>query len=207
MYIDVFKCILLSYFVFRYSYNFTENWVVGENHILKTTVALLSRNIVIQGNLTLERVKFLDACQEASAAEGRNTVWCKTQRVNTCSPCLSIRHRAVVGLLGWNFWVSIFFYNFQISLGSLSLHPFLYFQYIKETDKSQGNNLIFCSGKTCVNELNLESWNAAIFFFNPSLLLKFPPNPHNSRILSLGSSFLLIRFRGRVVFWTTYCIL
>jgi len=69
-------------FFFRYSYNFTENWVTGVNHILKATVALLSRNIIVQGNLTLERVKLLDSCQEAGAAEGRNTIRCKTQRVN-----------------------------------------------------------------------------------------------------------------------------
>ncbi|XP_038199739.1 fibrocystin [Arvicola amphibius] len=54
----------------RYSYNITENWVAGKNHILKATVALLSRNIVIQGNLTLERVKHLHSCQEVNAAEG-----------------------------------------------------------------------------------------------------------------------------------------
>ncbi|KAK7809883.1 hypothetical protein U0070_000269, partial [Myodes glareolus] len=54
----------------RYSYNITENWVAGKNHILKSTVALLSRNIVIQGNLTLERVKHLHSCQEVNAAEG-----------------------------------------------------------------------------------------------------------------------------------------
>lgn len=58
----------------RYSYNFTENWVAGKNHILKATVALLSRNIIIQGNLTLERVKHLHSCQEANAAKGRNAV-------------------------------------------------------------------------------------------------------------------------------------
>lgn len=52
----------------RYSYNFTGNWVAGKNHILKATVALLSRNIVIQGNLTLERLKLLHSCREANAA-------------------------------------------------------------------------------------------------------------------------------------------
>lgn len=62
----------LVYFFFRYSYNITENWVAGKNHILKPTVALLSRNIVIQGNLTLERVKHLHSCQEVNAAEGIN---------------------------------------------------------------------------------------------------------------------------------------
>ncbi|XP_052048711.1 fibrocystin [Apodemus sylvaticus] len=67
----------------RYSYNFTENWVAGENHILKATVALLSRNIIIQGNLTLERVKFLDSCQEASAAEGnlKHCLYSKSEKM------------------------------------------------------------------------------------------------------------------------------
>jgi hypothetical protein len=61
-------------FFFRYSYDFRENWVAGENPILKPTVALLSRNIIIQGNFTLERVKLLNSCQEANTAKGRNTV-------------------------------------------------------------------------------------------------------------------------------------
>ncbi|XP_023383464.1 fibrocystin-like [Pteropus vampyrus] len=54
----------------RYSYNFTEYWVAGEHHILKATVALLSRSITIRGNLTNERIKFLASCQEANASEG-----------------------------------------------------------------------------------------------------------------------------------------
>ncbi|KAK2113843.1 Fibrocystin, partial [Saguinus oedipus] len=55
----------------RYSHNFTENWVAGEHYILKATVALLSRSITIQGNLTNEREKLLVSCQEANAPEGR----------------------------------------------------------------------------------------------------------------------------------------
>ncbi|XP_070274536.1 fibrocystin [Myotis yumanensis] len=54
----------------RYSHNFTENWVAGEHHILKATVALLSRRIIIRGNLTSERTKFLASCQEANTSEG-----------------------------------------------------------------------------------------------------------------------------------------
>ncbi|KAL1771938.1 fibrocystin isoform X1 [Sigmodon hispidus] len=54
----------------RYSYNGTENWRAGKSHILKATVALLSRNIIIQGNLTLEKIKFLHSCQEASVTKG-----------------------------------------------------------------------------------------------------------------------------------------
>ncbi|XP_047413699.1 fibrocystin isoform X2 [Sciurus carolinensis] len=54
----------------RYSHNFSEIWVAGEHHILKVTVALLSRGITIQGNLTTERRTFLASCQEANVAEG-----------------------------------------------------------------------------------------------------------------------------------------
>uniref|UniRef100_H0XDH1 Fibrocystin n=1 Tax=Otolemur garnettii TaxID=30611 RepID=H0XDH1_OTOGA len=54
----------------RYSYNFTENLVAGEHLSLKVTVALLSRSITIQGNLTKERMELLASCQEASASEG-----------------------------------------------------------------------------------------------------------------------------------------
>ncbi|KAK2492484.1 hypothetical protein MC885_014701, partial [Smutsia gigantea] len=59
----------------RYSYNFTENWVAGERRILKVLVALLSRSITIQGNLTNERMKLLALCQEASSSKGRE-VFC-----------------------------------------------------------------------------------------------------------------------------------
>ncbi|ELK28746.1 Fibrocystin [Myotis davidii] len=54
----------------RYSHNFTENWVAGEHHILKATVARLSRRIIIRGNLTSERTEFLASCQEANTSEG-----------------------------------------------------------------------------------------------------------------------------------------
>ncbi|XP_029395132.1 fibrocystin isoform X6 [Mus pahari] len=67
----------------RYSYNFRENWVAGENHILKATVALLSRNIIIQGNLTLERAKLLNSCQEANTAEGnlKHCLYSKSEKM------------------------------------------------------------------------------------------------------------------------------
>ncbi|XP_051060248.1 fibrocystin [Phodopus roborovskii] len=67
----------------RYSYNFTENWIAGKNLILKATVALLSRNIIIQGNVTLERLKLLHSCQEANAAEGNleHCLYSKSERM------------------------------------------------------------------------------------------------------------------------------
>ncbi|CAH7222279.1 Pkhd1 [Phodopus roborovskii] len=66
-----------------YSYNFTENWIAGKNLILKATVALLSRNIIIQGNVTLERLKLLHSCQEANAAEGNleHCLYSKSERM------------------------------------------------------------------------------------------------------------------------------
>uniref|UniRef100_A0A2K6GL63 Fibrocystin n=1 Tax=Propithecus coquereli TaxID=379532 RepID=A0A2K6GL63_PROCO len=54
----------------RYSHNFTESSVAGEHHILKVTVALLTRSITIQGNLTSERMELLASCQEADASQG-----------------------------------------------------------------------------------------------------------------------------------------
>ncbi|XP_049621181.1 fibrocystin [Suncus etruscus] len=67
----------------RYSHNFLEQWVAGEHHILKVTVALLSRSITIRGNITNERTKFLDACQEISALEGNlhNCLYFKSEKI------------------------------------------------------------------------------------------------------------------------------
>ncbi|XP_058518216.1 fibrocystin [Ochotona princeps] len=67
----------------RYSYSFTENWAAGQYSVLKATVALLSRRITIQGNLTLERKKLLASCQEASASEGdlKNCLHSKSEKI------------------------------------------------------------------------------------------------------------------------------
>ncbi|XP_035309211.1 fibrocystin isoform X3 [Cricetulus griseus] len=67
----------------RHSYNFTGNWVAGKNHTLRATVALLSRNITIQGNLTLERLKLLHSCQKANAAEGnlKHCLYSKSEKM------------------------------------------------------------------------------------------------------------------------------
>ncbi|KFO30384.1 Fibrocystin [Fukomys damarensis] len=67
----------------RYSHNWTENWVAGEQRILKATVALLSRSITIKGNLTHERRKFLASCQESSVPEGnlQHCLYSKSEKV------------------------------------------------------------------------------------------------------------------------------
>ncbi|KAG3289625.1 PKHD1, fibrocystin/polyductin [Ictidomys tridecemlineatus] len=67
----------------RYSHNFTEIWVAGEHRILKVTVALLSRRITIQGNLTSERKTFLASCQEANMAEGnlQHCLYSKSEKI------------------------------------------------------------------------------------------------------------------------------
>ncbi|XP_003404487.2 fibrocystin [Loxodonta africana] len=56
----------------RYSYDYTENWVAGEHLVFKATVALLSRSITIQGNLTEERMRHLASCQGTSVSEGNS---------------------------------------------------------------------------------------------------------------------------------------
>ncbi|XP_008823437.1 fibrocystin [Nannospalax galili] len=67
----------------RYSYNSIEDWVIGENLSLKVTVALLSRSITIQGNLTQERMELLTSCQEADAKEGslKHCLYSKSEKV------------------------------------------------------------------------------------------------------------------------------
>ncbi|XP_054992667.1 fibrocystin [Sorex araneus] len=66
----------------RYSHNFSEHWAAGEHHILKVTVALLSRNVTIRGNLTNERAEVLAACQETNALEGNlhNCFYSKSEK-------------------------------------------------------------------------------------------------------------------------------
>nr|XP_020849568.1 fibrocystin isoform X3 [Phascolarctos cinereus] len=53
----------------RYSHGFLEHNIAGHHLALRATVALLSRNIVIQGNLTSERMAHLDLCTEAKFPE------------------------------------------------------------------------------------------------------------------------------------------
>ncbi|XP_055986612.1 fibrocystin [Sorex fumeus] len=66
----------------RYSHNFSELWVAGKHHILKVTVALLTRNVTIRGNLTNERAEVLAACQETNALEGNlhNCFYSKSEK-------------------------------------------------------------------------------------------------------------------------------
>ncbi|XP_060046033.1 fibrocystin isoform X3 [Erinaceus europaeus] len=67
----------------RYSHNFTEYWVDRDHHIFGTTVALLSRSVTIRGNLTNERKKLLDSCQETIASEGtlQDCFYSKSEKV------------------------------------------------------------------------------------------------------------------------------
>ncbi|XP_004674090.1 PREDICTED: fibrocystin [Condylura cristata] len=67
----------------RYSHNFTEMWVAGEHRVLKATVALLSRDITIRGNLPAEKTTHIASCQEASASKGslHNSLYSKSEKM------------------------------------------------------------------------------------------------------------------------------
>uniref|UniRef100_A0A8C0G053 PKHD1 ciliary IPT domain containing fibrocystin/polyductin n=1 Tax=Chelonoidis abingdonii TaxID=106734 RepID=A0A8C0G053_CHEAB len=52
----------------RYPHSSGEEWVHGQRFALKAVVALLSRRIVVRGNLTRERMSHLRACAEADAS-------------------------------------------------------------------------------------------------------------------------------------------
>ncbi|XP_072498533.1 fibrocystin isoform X3 [Notamacropus eugenii] len=53
----------------RYSHGFLEHNIAGRHLALRATVALLSRNIVIQGNLTSDRMAHLGLCTEIKIPE------------------------------------------------------------------------------------------------------------------------------------------
>ncbi|XP_044864776.1 fibrocystin [Mauremys mutica] len=52
----------------RYPHSSGEEWVHGQRFALKAVVALLSRRIVVRGNLTRERMSHLSACAEAGVS-------------------------------------------------------------------------------------------------------------------------------------------
>lgn len=61
---------IYSYVSYRYSYTVTEKQVVEEHLAFRAVVALLSRNLVIQGNVTSEKVSHLQLCKAAAISEG-----------------------------------------------------------------------------------------------------------------------------------------
>ncbi|XP_028906522.1 fibrocystin isoform X3 [Ornithorhynchus anatinus] len=69
----------------RYSHGFVEQRVAGRRLVLRATVALLSRNIVIRGNLTGERMAHLGLCAEAGLT------------IDASQPCLYERSERKLG--------------------------------------------------------------------------------------------------------------
>uniref|UniRef100_A0A8C3J6H9 PKHD1 ciliary IPT domain containing fibrocystin/polyductin n=1 Tax=Calidris pygmaea TaxID=425635 RepID=A0A8C3J6H9_9CHAR len=54
----------------RYSHNIGEGWVTGQSPPLSAVVALISRRIVVQGNVTTERMSHLRQCAKAGVTRG-----------------------------------------------------------------------------------------------------------------------------------------
>ncbi|NXT77054.1 PKHD1 protein, partial [Zapornia atra] len=54
----------------RYSHNVGEGWVNGESLPLRAVVALISRRVVVQGNVTMERMSHLRQCGKAGVTRG-----------------------------------------------------------------------------------------------------------------------------------------
>ncbi|XP_064304301.1 fibrocystin isoform X2 [Phalacrocorax carbo] len=54
----------------RYSHNVGEGWVNGQSLPLSAVVALISRRVVVQGNVTMERMSHLRQCVKAGATRG-----------------------------------------------------------------------------------------------------------------------------------------
>ncbi|KAF1511928.1 Fibrocystin, partial [Eudyptes sclateri] len=54
----------------RYSHNVGEGWVNGQSLPLSAVVALISRRVVVQGNVTMERMSHLRQCVKAGVTRG-----------------------------------------------------------------------------------------------------------------------------------------
>ncbi|XP_009642896.1 fibrocystin, partial [Egretta garzetta] len=54
----------------RYSHNVGEGWVNGQSLPLSAVVALISRRVVVQGNVTMERMSHLRECAKAGVTRG-----------------------------------------------------------------------------------------------------------------------------------------
>ncbi|KAF1608346.1 Fibrocystin, partial [Eudyptes chrysolophus] len=54
----------------RYSHNVGEGWVNGQSLPLSAVVALISRRVVVQGNVTMERMSHLRECVKAGVTRG-----------------------------------------------------------------------------------------------------------------------------------------
>uniref|UniRef100_A0A8D0L0P7 PKHD1 ciliary IPT domain containing fibrocystin/polyductin n=1 Tax=Strix occidentalis caurina TaxID=311401 RepID=A0A8D0L0P7_STROC len=54
----------------RYSHSVGDGWVNGQSLPLSAVVAMISRRVVVQGNVTMERMSHLRQCAEAEAPEG-----------------------------------------------------------------------------------------------------------------------------------------
>lgn len=61
---------IYSYVSYRYSYAVTEKQVLKEHLTFRAVVALLSRNLVIQGNVTSEKISHLQLCKATALSGG-----------------------------------------------------------------------------------------------------------------------------------------
>ncbi|NXJ66569.1 PKHD1 protein, partial [Rostratula benghalensis] len=68
----------------RYSHNVGEGWTTGQSPPLSAVVALMSRRVVVQGNVTMERMSHLRQCAKAGVRRGG-------------SPCLYKRSERQLG--------------------------------------------------------------------------------------------------------------
>ncbi|XP_029451975.1 fibrocystin isoform X2 [Rhinatrema bivittatum] len=64
----------------KFSYGFIEQWVEDQHHVLRPVVALLSRDIVVQGNHTTERMFHVQQCAEAGISDVSKCHYGKSER-------------------------------------------------------------------------------------------------------------------------------
>nr|XP_033792615.1 fibrocystin isoform X9 [Geotrypetes seraphini] len=64
----------------KFPYGIIDQWVDDQHHILRPIVALLSRDIVVQGNLTIERIFHFLECAEAGFSDASKCFYNRSER-------------------------------------------------------------------------------------------------------------------------------
>lgn len=80
----------------RYSHSIGEGWVNGQSLSLSAVVALISRRVVVQGNITVERMSHLRQCAKAGVTRGEEVFFSqKCAEEENCSIKITLLYHCV----------------------------------------------------------------------------------------------------------------
>ncbi|XP_064411311.1 fibrocystin [Latimeria chalumnae] len=81
----------------RNSHIFLEQWITGQRFVLQATAALLSRNIVVHGNLTGEQLSHLQQCRDAGITGNLSKIGPRSRRISYGVKCLYDKSEHILG--------------------------------------------------------------------------------------------------------------